>query len=154
MTQRDKPVEPLRTERDTLKSLLDAETKAKEAFKEAWSLQLDEGKRLLDKLDAERARVKELERENARLKNYLNEGGLHDPDLAKIAGKPINIFDAAAQGPREFDPNALTPSDTSSDKGTTCSPHDWQASELDGWICAKCGEGHTGRLPSDKGSGG
>ena len=45
---------------------------------------------------------------------------------------------------------ALTPSD----KGKTCPPHDWQASELDGWICAKCGKGHTGTLPSDKESGG
>lgn len=39
-----------------------------------------------------------------RLRNILNEDGLHDPELAKVGGKRVNALKASTFGERTFQP--------------------------------------------------
>ena len=57
-----------------------------------------------DALAAKEAENEALKAEIARLRSIINSDVTHDPELAKIAGKPINVFDAAASPTRKFNP--------------------------------------------------
>lgn len=62
-----------------------------------------------DELSAARAEIEGLRAEVQRLRNILNEEALIDPELPKLSGRAINVFDVAASEEREFDPAFARP---------------------------------------------